>query len=235
MIFLPVLVLIRILLTKPIRQFVSWDFVQKVGHFPDGLWLEIHNAAGELHGHFTSKNERQMQLAFERIQLWDDNIEVMDKRHKVMSLYQQRGILLLIAVCSIGLSWIYREEQRVLLNGLNRQVQQVTHPTQAITGMGHANIRTEVAKVLQVSKPKWDPQLSTQQNEQVLVSDVRQSIQQIPSHPMAKSIFVEQYLDLFPFSRVSQSSQLWQWDRTNTLRWQIGWINCCPILSLAMV
>ena len=87
----------------------------------------------------------------------------------------------------------------MLLNGLNRQVQQVTHPTQAITGMGFANIRTEVAKVLQVSKPIWDSQLSPQQNEQVLVSDVRRSMKQIPGHPMAKSIFVEQYLDLFPF------------------------------------
>ena len=199
-IFLPVLVLIRTLLTKPIRQFVPWDFVQKVGHFPDGLWLEIHNASGELHGHFTSKNESLIQQAFERIQLWDDNIEVMDKRHKVMSLYQQRGILLLIAVCSIGLSWVYREEQKLLLNGLNRQVQQVTHPTQAITGMGHANIRTEVAQVLQSSTPKWDSTLSIQQNEQVLIADVKQALQQIPSHQVAKNIFVEQYLDLFPFT-----------------------------------
>ena len=71
-IFLPVLVLIQTGLTKPIRQFCFMGLCTKVGHFPDGLWLEITIFAGEIHGHFTSKDERQIQLAFERIQLWDD-------------------------------------------------------------------------------------------------------------------------------------------------------------------
>lgn len=202
--FLPVLVLIRAAFTKSVRQFVPWKFLHKVGYFPDGLWLEMHNVGGDLLGHFTSKDVHRLLQAYERIQLWDEKVEVMDKKYKVMPLIIQRGLLLFMVLFSLGFSWVYREEQKMLLNGLNRQVKQVTHPTQVTRTTGYSKIRTDVAQILQSSLPKWDSQLSIQQNEQLLVSEVDRLIQQLPTHPMAKSIFVEQYFDLFPFSEYLQ-------------------------------
>jgi hypothetical protein len=202
--FFPMLVLIRAVFTKSVRQFVPWEFLHKVGCFPDGLWLEMHNVSGDLRGHFTSKNVHLLLQAYERIQLWDEKVEVMDKKYKVMPVIIQRGLLLMIALCSIGFSWVYREEQKMLLNGLNRQVQQVTHPTQVANITGYSKVRTDVAQILQSSPPKWASQLSIQQNEQTLMSDLNRLLQQLPSHPMAKGIFVEQYLDLFPFAEYLQ-------------------------------
>ena len=197
--FLPLVVFWRWLLFPFYQQFVPWEALDSVGLFTDGLWVEFEGVEGRIRGHFVSKEFAEMQKGLERILFWDKEITVMSAHKRTLPIYLQRLLLLGVAISSVAFTWVYQEEHRNFIQGLNQHIQTV-NPVQKSNQATLDVLRKQIADIVVQHPLQWNATQDVDWNQRNLLQQFGKGVLALPKSTYSMGIYLEQVLDVFPYS-----------------------------------
>ena len=123
----------------------------------------------------------------------------MSAHKRTLPIYLQRLLLLGIAISSVAFTWVYQEEHRNFIQGLNQHIQTV-NPVQKSNQATLDVLRKQIADIVVQHPFQWNATQDVDWNQRNLLQQFGKGVLALPKSTYSMGIYLEQVLDVFPYS-----------------------------------